>query len=277
MLRKRLAYLKWLLILPIVFMSSSVPLLSHTETEDTPKEAQPAPPPMPKAEEPVLRAPKSPTSPKVEGLELPADQEVSSTQRAVIIAAITKAKVVRWLVFNTIPKSPVAYVEVVGAKNLILFPNDQDDIITVIAYTAIDGMPTEPARTLVHVKVPGSDGKPDKTDDKPGQGPKPLPRGIKLHVTMVFDHQKMTKQRSELENSKALREALKTQGHALHVLDVKQKAIDDAELRTVVNRDGPFCLVIQRDDNGVILHSGPLPADDQGVLDQVSKVMNGGK
>lgn len=222
---------------------------------------------------PFLKAPKAMAGPKVEGLELSPDMEITTKQRAVMIEAATKGKTVKWIVFNARAEAPVTYMEVPLAKSILIFPNDQEDVIFVLAYTSIGDLPTDPAKTTITVRGPPPKPKP-KDEDEPDVKPDPLPPGVKIHVTMVFDHEKMTPKLAALENSKTLRDVLRTQGHKLHVLDVKQKVIDDADLRKYLAAHGPFTLIVQRDD-GPVLWAGPLPDTDKAVLDRVTKTIGG--
>lgn len=209
-----------------------------------------------------------PQSSKVTGLELPADQEVSGKQRVVFVPAKAAGKV-KWVVLNANSDTPVQSMELSSSKTLLVFPADQDDLIIVMAYTVVDGEPSETARTLITVKGSG---------DKPGPGPGPNPPAPPappaagpLHVTFIVDFEKQTPDIAAAINDRDLRQYLSSGKHQVHVVGVKSKSVVEDGLSGPLGQAGGPPAVVLQDAQGVVLAASKFKtsADVRQLVDKV--------
>src|SRR5262245_61728743 len=185
-----------------------------------------------------------PTTNKVTGLQLPADQEVKGSTRVVSITAEAKGEV-KWLVMNQ-GKTPVQAMS--SGKTLLVFPNDEEDIIAVMAYTSVDGKPSDTAKTLV--KVIRSKPAPTPPDPAPTRPVAKTP----FFVSMIVSPDTQTPDLANTVNDQSLRNYLSQQGHRLFVLSPRSPSVTGGIAQALQNAGGPPALIIQDADGWVIWH-----------------------
>jgi len=205
-----------------------------------------------------------PSGPQVEGLSLPAPTEMIDPPQTIPIIAKTKGETVRWLVLGSDASNQPKADLIPSLKMLLLHPARKpdgsvaDSQITIFAYTAIDGVPTEPAMTVLVVKSkdgpkpnpkpnPKPDPKPDpEPDPKPDADPTPTPKAKPAHVTFIFDYQKPTMTQTTIRNDAMFRARLKELGVEYHEMSVQSAELKKTGgLQRYVDRHGVPVVVIQ--------------------------------
>jgi hypothetical protein len=225
----------------------------------------PSPGPDGKIDPSVVWSPLEPPSNyKVPGIELPAPMEVSSGRRYITITAKCDNEV-KWLVSSQNAKTPIDVLESKLTNTILVFPgkSDNNDLIVVIAYTAIENKPSNAAITFIRVQ---SDKPPPGPSPTPGPEPDPVD---KVHVTFILDYNRMTRAITDIVNNKDLRTWLKDKGHEVHELSIK----DDLEglgLRKYVEKLIMPVLVIQTTKGNVLLATQLTSV--QQVKDAVTKI-----
>ena len=227
----------------------------------------PAPAPAPAAGDVDFREVTLPASNKVTGLELPADQKISSKKRYVLLKAVTDKpdQEVHWLVLGSVPNAQPSSLTAGNGKILQVFPNDQPDLIVVMAYSSLDGKPTETAVTKITVEVAAA-GTPEQAN--PG-GIRPL--NSTLHVTVILDYAKSSPELLALRSSAALRNALKQADCVYHDVALTQVPED---MKALLAEAGGAPAVIVQDSAGAVLAKQHLSNAD-GVLKLVSELRSG--
>lgn len=220
----------------------------------------------------VWEAWEQPAKSSVAGLELPPTIDISGSRRFITVAAKCDSKV-RWLVRSETGKT----LEVLESKltnSIMIFPAlGVDDSICIEAYTTQrDGSPSDTAITFIRIKQDQPPPTPQPTPPTPQ--PTPGQKVSKLHVTFLLDYSKQTQAIAEITSSKELREWLRSKGHKVHELSIKED-LDAYGLKEHVKGKYPPLLVLQAQgegdiQDGIFLLAEPLTSAQQ-VKDAVTK------
>lgn len=211
------------------------------------------------AQAPSLKPVTIPKTNKSDAITLPEDREVGSKTRVVSVQAETKDEKaeVQWVVFNLNDENPVEALS--SGKTLLVFPNDQDDVIVVLAYTAVDGKATAPVRTLIKVvtkKPPGP--KPTPKPDPEPTPPQPNTGGAVKHVTFVIDASKQTAAVASVLRDADLRKSLSDAGIKPHLTTTASAAVTEGGLSEGVKTAGGAPAVVLQDADGNILAAAKI-------------------
>lgn len=157
----------------------------------------------------------------VPGLELPAPTTISATRKFVIVAAKCNNRV-RWLISSR-SGTPIEALESKLTNSVLIFTTGKPkDTIVVLAYSAVNSMPTDTAVTFIAIT---GDTPPPTPDPDPNPPPEPTqPHVSKLHVTYLLDFPKQTRAISDVINDAGLRKWLTDQGHKIHEVSIKDAA-----------------------------------------------------
>jgi len=216
---------------------------------------------------------------RVPGIEItPATINIISTKRFQIVTVKSDGDV-KWMVFNK-GKEPVEWLQLPGTKSIQVFPTyGADDEITVYAYTAVAGKPTDPVKAVIMV----SKKEDKKTPDGPVENPndkKPTPKvGDKttLHLTIITDEAlaKSNPPLATLIANKDLKAGVEGRGHKLWVMDqkkdidkIKERGFDDY-LRKIAK----VPLFIIQDSSGAVVDSGALPTTLVSILQKLDTIV----
>jgi hypothetical protein len=220
-----------------------VPAKETSAVQDKPKDPPPVPVPAPDGEFVEVVPPQSA---KVAGIQLPANQEITSKKRFVLVKATTDNanQQVKWLVLGSVANSQPTVLASPTGKQILVFPNDHADLITVLAWSAVGGSPTDAAVTQIKVNGP-----PPPTPTPPNP-PTPTPTLGKLHVTVIMDFSAMTTDLASLRSSKSFRDGLTAADCEYHEFDVSGVPADMQPLVTKVG--GAPAVIIQNSDGDVV-------------------------
>lgn len=200
-----------------------------------------------------------PNTHKSDAVTLPEPREVKGTTRMVSLSASTadpKAEV-EWVVFNLADENPVEALS--NGRTLLVFPNDQDDMIVVLCYVkrSTDGA-SSPVRTLIKVvsgRRPPDKKEPDKKDDKIVPPP---PAAKVAHLSFVIDPARHTPDIAAVVNDRGLREKLATAGVRVHALTTASRSVVQRGLAAGVGKAGGVPCVILQDATGNIIDAAKL-------------------
>jgi hypothetical protein len=239
----------------------------------------PAPGPFPSPSS-VWQPHVEPSKNEVDGLKLPAPQEVSITQKYVQVAA-TSDKPVRWLIGSRTPGIVIEALESPLTNSVLIFPSVGEDVIVVVGYSASAiGEPTQPAITYIKVNGVAPPAPPPIPQPVPQPTPTPTPvkTPTKLHVTFIVDPAKATKNTGDILNDVSLRKWIKDQGSIIHELSVKDD-LAAYHLDTFVSGKQAPILVLQTTaepgiEDGKVLYAATLTSSQQ-VKDAINKIIGG--
>jgi hypothetical protein len=192
---------------------------------------------------------------KVEGLELPPDQNVNSDEGFVNIQAKCKGEV-KWLVVSA---TKVKYVTLPQNTIIVSIPAQSGVTITVFAVGAVEGKLTDFARTII--TVAGANPVPPV--------PNP-PIGGPLHITFLVDLNNVTPDLANILNSQTLRQAITTKGNFFRLYDIKSPVVTQKKLDGIVQKvGGSSVMVIQRND-GFVVGAQVIPKTEAEVIRIIS-------
>jgi hypothetical protein len=223
-----------------VFLSS-LPFL-QLEAEGPPRAAPPA-----NHEFTEVALPKSN---KVEGLTLSPDQKVPAGKPFAIVQATTAKpeQKVKWLVLGS--GAPPSAVVSPSGKSVMVFLGGQADQIVVLAYSATEKGPTEPA--VCKITVEGKAATPAERGPAgrpPPATPRPRPLTGRMHLTLVVDFGKQTPELAALRASTALRGALTRAGCDFHEFNASQAPADMQKLLQAEGLAPPAAIVQDQEGN----------------------------
>ncbi len=199
---------------------------------------------------------------KVDGLELPPDQNVGLDEGFVNIQAKCKGEV-KWLVISA---SKIKYITLPQNTIIVSVPPQAGLSINVFAVGVVDGKLTEFARTTITTTGSGPG---------PGPGPGPTPVTGPLHVTFVVDLNNVTPELAVVLNSQTLRQSITSKGNFFRLYDLKSPVVAQKKLDSVVQRvGGSAVMVIQRND-GHVLVAQAIPRTEAEVITVINQA--GGK
>lgn len=203
---------------------------------------------------------------KVEGLELPKDMVIPSSQPGVLIAAKCDSNV-SWLVISQKRGVQPFYYNFPQNKTVVLFTYNEEDVIDVYACACHENNPTKFARTRITVI---------KDNDKPrnGTGNGNTNNGNENHdkpvddkndtyfVVLVFDFEQNNQQYSSLIADPSLRAKVKESGSEILFLDHKSDTIKESKGFNDVLKaiNGLPAIVVQKRD-GSLVYYNKLPQD----------------
>jgi hypothetical protein len=223
------------------------------------------------ADRPAPRAPRTPEageeSPnKADGLVLPEDFTAEAGDGFATVEAKTEAVKVRWIVLGG-PK--LKFVEL--GKQLIVSVPTESGSITVFAVALVkDDLAI--ARCIITVRgarpPPGPAPGPAPA---PAPAPTPAPAAGKLHVTLVFDYDRMTPDLAALSNSTTLRKSLADANCQLRVYPATDPILAARKLDAFVQKAGGAPALIVQDERGVV-RAAERVTDEAGVLAAVNRV-----
>jgi hypothetical protein len=233
----------------------------------------------------VWRTLEVPSANKVTGLELPTPTEITSSRRYITITAKCTGEV-KWLVQSQ-AKIAIEVLESKLTNSVMIFPNNKEaDVITVSAYTVVDGKPGDMATTTIKVTAPipvkpvSIDPPAVEKPPEPKVEPKvepvvekpPEPVSSMLapkHITFVTDKTKTAqKTANELVSDKAFRTWLMQQGIEVHELSMTDD-LDTPKMKQYVQQHGTPVYVLQN-DKGNVLHSDKV-VSITGIKDGIAK------
>lgn len=189
-------------------------------------------------------------------IALPPDQKVPSTQRAVVLVAETQGQEVEWIVLNANPQAPVSSLQLASSKTLIVFPNDNNDTIVVIAYTQVNGKLSKPARHLCEVVKP-TPAPPPTPNPTPTPPPPPAKSKVK-HVTFVIDQATQTPDSATVITDQGLRQFISSIGAQVHTVTVNSASVVSGGLSKGVQAAGGTPCVVLQDAAGNITASAMI-------------------
>lgn len=203
--------------------------------------------------------------PKTEEIELsPADPVVAADEGFVSIDAKTKGTDVRWLILSP---SKVKYA-ILGQTVIVSVPAP-GSVIHIYAWTAIEGKPTNAARTILTVKGAAPGPNPTPNPQPPDQA---IPTGP-LFIIIIDDAANRPKfpYMAQIINSAGLRQSTSKAGHTLKVVDVSDKGLDAKGFRAEVNKTGvPAILLI---DKAGVMKCYPCPKTPNDIVALINKTV----
>lgn len=218
---------------------------------------------------------------KIPGIEVIPDKiTIPSTKRFQIVTALADGKV-KWMVFNK-GKEPVEWLQLPGTKSIQVFPNyGVDDEITVYAYTAVDGDPTDQVRSVIIVGKDAGGQIPNGDAGSPGDPQTPdnpqAPISKLLHLTIITDAQlaKTNPPLATLIASSDLRAGTENRGHKLWIMDQRTDAdrIKERGFDTILRKVGKVPLYIIQDTSGAVIDSGLLPTTLVSILQKLDDIV----
>jgi len=231
----------------LTLLLSSLPFL-QLEAEGPPR---PAAPPGSEFTEVTL-----PQSHKVEGLSLTPDFKVPLGKRFAIVRATTDKpeQKVKWLILGGNPGQPPEAVVAPSGKSVMVFLGDRPDRIVVLAYSATEKGPTEPAVCKITVEgkgpFPSDGGGAARPPAAPGaRGAAPRPVTGRMHVTLVLDFGRQTPELAALRASTGLRNALAKAGCDYHEFNAPQAPPDMVSLLKAEGLAPPAAVVQDQEGN----------------------------
>lgn len=214
-----------------------------------------------------------PTKNVVPGLELPPPTTISVTRKFVIVAAKCNNQV-RWLISSR-SGTPIEALESKLTNSVLIFTTGKPrDTIVVLAYSAVNNLPTDTAITFIAIT---GDTPPPNPDPDPNPPPEPAPNHVsKLHVTFLLDFAKQTRAISDVINDPGLRKWLTDQGHKIHEVSIKDAG--NYNLDTYIEGKAAPLLILQAQAESGIKEGTLITPDGvtqlysvQGVKDAVLK------
>lgn len=203
-----------------------------------------------------------PDSNRNELIELPANATIKGDTRFVIVEAKTRADAVEWLVLNLSEKKKVEAKLMPGGRSILVLPENQEDMIIVLAYVQLDG---KLSKAVKHVITVTEDAPPDPkplppTPTPPPPTPVPVPINLQLplHITIVTDFNKQTPEIAAVINDANLRKSIQDAGFKFHNVSIQSKSVTAGGLNIGVQKAGGAPCVIIQDARGVILSQAPV-------------------
>lgn len=208
---------------------------------------------------------KAVSSNEVKGLKLTADQKVNTNKRVAIVKATTSGPI-KWIVNNLNPQSQIETIELTSSKSLMIFLSGQPDTVIVYGYTVVDGLPSDPVRSVVVVESDEPEPEPEP-EPGPGPGPKPpaptpapAPKAVKgpIHVSLVLDFTNQTPELAAIINDSNLQTWLADNGYKRHVLSLTSDSVTKGGLSTGVTKAGGAPALVIQDGDGNILDAAKV-------------------
>jgi len=201
---------------------------------------------------------------KVDGLELPANQTVSSDEGFLNIKAKTSGQI-KWLVVSAVK---VKYISIPQTNSIVISVPPQGGTITVFAVALVDGKLTDFARTNVIVNSQNGTTPPSPPNPPPvGSGP--------LHITFLVDLNNMTPGLAQILNSQTLRQNISTSGNFFRLYDLKSPIITTKKLDSIVNKVGGNAIIVIQRNDGYVLNAQKVPQTETQVMQLISKYSGG--
>ena len=208
--------------------------------------------PIPTVSNPL---PTTTLSAKVEGLELPEDITVASSEGFMLVQAKSKGKV-KWLVVS---QSKVKYVANEETNSLVVAV-PQSGTVSIFAVSLVDSKLTEFAKTSITVK-----------GTKPVDPVDPV-EGV--HVTFLFDFNNSNSELATILNSKSIRDEITKTKSYYKVYDIASPIVKNKKLDTLLEKTGNSLFIVQSSD-GTVLHYSAIPKTEKEVLDVLTKITKG--
>lgn len=193
------------------------------------------------------------TPSKVDGLELPPDQNVNFDEGFVNLTAKCSGQV-KWLVVSAVK---VKYQTIPQNNSIIISVPPGGGLVTVFAIGVVDGKMTEFARTNINIAAPGGD-------------LRIAPSVEPLHVTFLIDN--ATSALAQLLNSQSLRTAIQAKGF-LRIYDIKSPIVAEKKLDVFVAKVGGSSVMIVQRNDGTVISAIVIPNTEAAIL----SVINGSK
>ncbi len=199
---------------------------------------------------------------KTEGLELPEEISVDSSEGFMLVQAKSKGKV-KWLVISQTRVKYVANEE----SNSLVVAVPQSGSVNIFAVALVDGKLTEFVKTSITVK----NSKPDPV--RPVDPDKPVVKEG-LHVTFLFDFNNSNPDLAAVLNSKPIRDEISKTKSYYKVYDVNSPIVKNKKLDTLLEKTGNSLFIVQSSD-GTVLYYSAIPKTEKEVLDVLTKITKG--
>lgn len=201
---------------------------------------------------------------KVEGLELPKDIIIPSSQPGILITAKCESNV-SWLVISKKRGVQPFYYNFPQNKTVVLFTYNEEDVIDVYACACHENNPTKFARTRITVikddkqspSKPIQNENPPKNDEHSKED-----KNEGYFVVLVFDFEQNNQQYSSLVTDHSLRARIREANSEILFLDHKSDTIKESKGFTEILKTikGLPAIVIQKRD-GSLVYYNKLPPD----------------
>lgn len=208
---------------------------------------------------------------KVDGLELPADMDVSYDEGYVIVQAKCKGAV-KWLVIGS---AKIKYH--VDNNDLIVSIPPSGGTINIYAVGLVDSKQTDFARTIISIQSPLPDPNVNPTPvPVPPKPVKVLPKDTKLLIIAILDLDKVTPEVAKVLNDSKMRQKVASDGHDLQIFDTKDPLTKQKNLLKAYEDNGSVpTLLFMTPKDGKVHNTISLPKTADEVLAVLSKLLGG--
>jgi len=197
---------------------------------------------------------------KVEGLELPADQNVKFDEGFVTLTATCKGTV-KWLVISA---TKIKYFTLPSTNTIIVSIPPQGGTITVFGVGLVDGKLTDFARTNINVST--------NNPTPPNTPPTPV---TSMHVTFIVDLNNSNNALGQILNSQKIREVITTRNAYYRLYDTQSPIIKEKGLDKVVASAGGAPVIIVQSNTGNVISTKKMPGTEAEVIQYLSQVLGG--